>query len=1019
MASRLCSGIAVAIAATLGSAPKTVWAWPPVDLVEIGTDYTQNPSGGYTITVWFRAYDPPQDEWVEDSVSFSTSSEGEEYAIDHLTAIDGVVSWTSVYKLASWTGWTSRTVWYAAYDPSLGRWRQGNTVYSGEAHVIPIFSDLKVGDGVVAWIIPDYDPEWNPPAYWVGYVIYDPTAKAWRGNGFGDYYQSVSPSALAIADATVSYQVDGSSMVRGYDFFSGVGWYNGPTYPLAHFAAAIPSGDPPFHVWFYDMSIAATSWFWEFHTCGTSSQRMPLFTFDQAGRYIIRQSVTGPAGSHSKLDVVNLCGDDVPSVLYVDASAGTGCGGCASNWEEANVDLQDALALASNFPGVISEIRVAAGVYRPDRGAGDRSSSFELPNQVKLYGGFPAGGGTWEERDPNVHLAILSGDLSGNDVEVTNPSDLLAEPTRAENSYHVVTANGTDSTALLDGFVVTGGQADGASWQYTEGAGLRVQDGSPTVVRCKFQANAASNNGGGVYLTRSTPDIRDCQFIRNCAHGGGAVFAWEGSSASLRRCVFSANAATNCGGGINCNNLSHLTMTDCALIGNWAISGGGGLGSWGGSNPILHQCDFIGNGASFGGGVKCDFSSPTITDCSFDSNVASETGGGMFVGLESESSLTTCVFVGNQAQWGGAMLNGSSNPSLVNCEFVQNQATGGGAIHNAWSDPRLINCLFSNNCAVSDGGAIRNKVSSGPLLSNCTLSNNVAGTNGGAMVSLEANGNSPILINCILWSNSAPNGPECCGPVAAMYSCLKDWSGGGEGNIIADPMFVDADGPDDDPNTWQDNNYHLSLDSPCINRGDPNLEADPNNFDMDGDPRVVHGRVDIGADEYTDALPPSRPALVATDARPNGTWPKTQNNFLRLSFDMPIALPGGYPLSVVELGDPNSDVSSAFTYQIDPDDPNGQTLKGSENGAMWTNQTWYRVTPAAGLDVHLFEVDVCTLTGDADGSRRVTTADYSAVKVNLGERTGVRCDLNGSGRVTTADYSVVKAHLGDVAPAKP
>ena len=86
------------------------------------------------------------------------------------------------------------------------------------------------------------------------------------------------------------------------------------------------------------------------------------------------------------------------------------------------------------------------------------------------------------------------------------------------------------------------------------------------------------------------------------------------------------------------------------------------------------------------------------------------------------------------------------------------------------------------------------------------------------------------------------------------YCCVQDWEGGEE-NIVADPLFVDADGPDDDPDTWEDNDYHLSSDSPCIDAGlndDWMLDA----FDLDGNPRICDDTVDMGAYEY------SGPAVV-------------------------------------------------------------------------------------------------------------------------------------------------------------
>jgi hypothetical protein len=81
----------------------------------------------------------------------------------------------------------------------------------------------------------------------------------------------------------------------------------------------------------------------------------------------------------------------------------------------------------------------------------------------------------------------------------------------------------------------------------------------------------------------------------------------------------------------------------------------------------------------------------------------------------------------------------------------------------------------------------------------------------------------------------------------ATYSCV---SGGweGVGNIDADPQFVDADGPDDLPGTLDDD-LHLQSGSPCINAG-TNDAPDLPETDLDGYPRILCGRVDMGVYEH-------------------------------------------------------------------------------------------------------------------------------------------------------------------------
>jgi len=168
--------------------------------------------------------------------------------------------------------------------------------------------------------------------------------------------------------------------------------------------------------------------------------------------------------------------------------------------------------------------------------------------------------------------------------------------------------------------------------------------------------------------------------------------------------------------------------------------------------------------------------------------------------------------------------------------------------------------------------------------------------------------------------------------------------------------------------------------------------------------------------------------LASSEPPADGSLPKTQNNLVLCAFDALITLPAsGNPLVIKDMTNGCVDVSHLFAYSVDADDPNGCTLEAREtdpndpnNHDVLPDMTWYQVESAPGwTDVAPFQFEVYTLVGDCNTTDRVTTADYSCVKIDLTKRGDLRADLNGSGRVTTADYSVVKANLTHRAPTKP
>ncbi len=261
------------------------------------------------------------------------------------------------------------------------------------------------------------------------------------------------------------------------------------------------------------------------------------------------------------------------TVLYVDANADlTPHNG--SDWCHAYLTLTDALAAA----GANTTIRVANGTYRPGT---SRNSTFGLIDSVTISGGHAGCNDGGDERNIARNETILSGDLAGDDQTGGDNS---------ENSYHVVTGSGRDATAVLDGFTITGGNADGSP---DHGGGLYIDGGSPTIVNCTFRRNSAGYGGAVMVSAGNDPTFTNCRFVGNSAPLGGAVYADSGS-AVFTNCVFAGNWAEGSGGAILAAVFDG-TLVNCTFANNTGPSGGGAVHLLFGNNLTFANCILWGN----------------------------------------------------------------------------------------------------------------------------------------------------------------------------------------------------------------------------------------------------------------------------------------------------------------------------------------------------------------------------------------------------------------------------------------
>jgi hypothetical protein len=390
-----------------------------------------------------------------------------------------------------------------------------------------------------------------------------------------------------------------------------------------------------------------------------------------------------------------------------------------------------------------------------------------------------------------------------------------------ENSWNIVTGTSDiNNTAILDGFTIKGGYANGTSpWTpWNKGGGMHNL-GSPTIRSCCFEYNWAYDEGGAMYNLEGSPTLTDCEFKDNFTRQEGAGICNIGGSPTLICCTFTRNSG---GGGGGMNNegwweyprYSRVTLVKCTFTDNNSVHGAGGAMNNVFIDLLLCDCNFVSNEADYGGGAmsNSECHGMRLFQCRFSANKVDGDGGAMYNEGDDDMQLTNCAFLDNKAAngWGGGMCNYEClDSNLINCTFRRNRADEGGAIYNGWGLSYYFN---------------------GPL----------------------------TISNSILWGDTAPYGPEISLEECELYinySILQ----GGEPNIfvwgnvsihednllVTDPCFVDAEG-------------RLRFDSPAIDAGNNDAVPPCATTDLDGRPRIMDGDnddipiVDMGAYEFID-----------------------------------------------------------------------------------------------------------------------------------------------------------------------
>ena len=445
--------------------------------------------------------------------------------------------------------------------------------------------------------------------------------------------------------------------------------------------------------------------------------------------------------------------------------------------------------------------------WSPCINAGNNSfitNSTDLDGNPRIVGGTVDMGAYENQFQGTVHYVSLSS---------TNPvppfTNWITAATNIQDAIDV--ANAGDFIVVSNGTYNTGGRVvfgtmtnrvvinKAVTVQSVNGSAATIIAGLPntggylsTGIRCVYLTNGAALIG----FTLTNGASRLSGNITN-EQSGAAVWC-ESTNAIISNCALMHSYANQFGGAAY-----QGTLNNCIITNNQAFISGGGT-----YLANLNNCVVAGNKliqGSGGGGASLGI----LNNCLVIGNFAPGSGGGTYL-----STLNSCIVSNNSAGFGGGVCLGNAN----NCLISSNRASsfGGGAYSNT-----LNNCVLKNNFAGSAGGGAYNSI-----LNNCTVVINTASIAGGGIYG-------GALTNCIVYDN----GRNLDNIKSFFYTCTTPILGN-TGCFTNAAIFVDE----------ASGNFHLQSNSPCINAGNNTYVT--SSTDLDGNPRIKGGTVDIGAYEY-------------------------------------------------------------------------------------------------------------------------------------------------------------------------
>ncbi|MHC4942240.1 MAG: right-handed parallel beta-helix repeat-containing protein [Planctomycetota bacterium] len=376
-----------------------------------------------------------------------------------------------------------------------------------------------------------------------------------------------------------------------------------------------------------------------------------------------------------------------------------------------------------------------------------------------------------------------------------------------------------NSKTVMEGFTIRNGSGNKAYNDEPCGGGILCDGASPKIRNNHIIDNKVTYFGGGVFAwNKSHPEIQENLIEGNEAFHGAGIDLDVACNGEITHNIIRNNYSSYLGGGLQGRG---STLVAYNLIeGNEADGTAGGIYCYIDSSFTVRSNIVRGNRARFrGGGIACELSTALIEDNLIEGNIVN----GLFAKGGGIGGSTNDVY----------FIRG--NYILNNYAYSTEPTSGGGGIGFSKCDLEVINNVIAGNYTNGYGGGIYTSQSSSLNVVNNTIYGNSARKWGGG---IRVDWGGAAIVNSILWNNKATKYSQYSGNTTISYSNVQ---GGayGTGKIDEDPLFVDSGMGD----------FHLTHPSPCRGAGDNNATGLPAE-DFEGDPRITHDVVDMGADEY-------------------------------------------------------------------------------------------------------------------------------------------------------------------------